>query len=396
MTHYVNPLLHPLISTTPTLPSAPLSPPSSSTSPSPYLHDTVSSTPDLPIAARFLRPSMSDLTHALPPSPVDEHGRLVGWRESQMPDMDGSDSGHSGGPVAGAGAGVGKAGRHSLPAMTREQQGLYATTSSHASLASTLPAEPDRLRASGRLSSFNFRSRHPLRPAASGTKLHKGSSQVPAEVLAPPPVPQALRDALEAVAEMLAGHEDLSAKLKEQWARAFPLVRGLAAIWSDQPWFLQVYARYILALEEALALLDLYLPSTHTPPSTSYFGGSRKVKTPGLDKEQRKLAKVLMRLEERAAEAGESSLSICLSKPLMRLGKLPLLMQNLLYHTDGVALEWEQTRAMALEVDALVRSIEDEKVEEEEREKTRDALARIEGINDKVSSNDIIKFEMVR
>lgn len=40
---------------------------------------------------------------------------------------------------------------------------------------------------------------------------------------------------------------------------------------------------------------------------------------------------------------------------------------------------------MALEIDALVRSIEDEKIEEEEREKSRDLLARIEGINDKVS-----------
>lgn len=35
-----------------------------------------------------------------------------------------------------------------------------------------------------------------------------------------------------------------------------------------------------------------------------------------------------------------------------------------------------QTRAMALEVDALVRSIEDEKVEEEERERVRAVLSR--------------------
>ena len=36
-----------------------------------------------------------------------------------------------------------------------------------------------------------------------------------------------------------------------------------------------------------------------------------------------------------SADAGESSLGICLSKPLMRLGKLPLLMQALLYHTGA-------------------------------------------------------------
>lgn len=46
---------------------------------------------------------------------------------------------------------------------------------------------------------------------------------------------------------------------------------------------------------------------------------------------------MLLTLEERAAEAGESSLSICLSKPLMRLSKLPLLMQALLYHTGSLS-----------------------------------------------------------
>jgi hypothetical protein len=69
---------------------------------------------------------------------------------------------------------------------------------------------------------------------------------------------------------------------------------------------------------------------------------------------------------------------------------------------------------MALEVDALVRSIEDEKIEEEQRERvrstgyyqpdtmkadsgvfvqTRDVLARIEGINDRVSFPDLASHE---
>lgn len=74
-----------------------------------------------------------------------------------------------------------------------------------------------------------------------------------------------------------------------------------------------------------------------------------------------------------------------LSKPLQRLSKLPLLMQALLYHTDAAAsYEYERTRAMALEIDALVRSIEDEKIEEEEREQVRDIFARVDGIKDKV------------
>lgn len=110
-------------------------------------------------------------------------------------------------------------------------------------------------------------------------------------------------------------------------------------------------------------------------------------------------------------------MGICLSKPLMRLSKLPLLMQALLYHTGwsyipfvatstlkltfplscrsyhtrmgkgrrssflrvllGMFADFSaftinaKTRAMALEVDALVRSIEDEKIDEEAREKVR-------------------------
>lgn len=47
---------------------------------------------------------------------------------------------------------------------------------------------------------------------------------------------------------------------------------------------------------------------------------------------------------------------------------------------------------MALEVDALVRSIEDEKIEEDEREKVRDVLARIDGIKDKVRLPPLFVF----
>lgn len=63
-----------------------------------------------------------------------------------------------------------------------------------------------------------------------------------------------------------------SSARREQWAKAFPLVRGLAGIWSDQPWFLDVYAKYILSLEEALATIDSCLPSTVSfslPPRSS-------------------------------------------------------------------------------------------------------------------------------
>lgn len=93
-----------------------------------------------------------------------------------------------------------------------------------------------------------------------------------------------------------------------------------------------------------------------------------------------KICKQLHRLEENAVEKGETGLAISLSKPFQRLLKYPLLFQNLLYHTDPSTFEYESTLQMVSEVEDIVRSIEDEKIQKEERDKTRDAFARIEGL----------------
>ena len=94
-----------------------------------------------------------------------------------------------------------------------------------------------------------------------------------------------------------------------------------------------------------------------------------------------KVCKALQRLEETAVEKGETGLAISLSKPFQRLLKYPLLFQNLLYHTDPSTYEYESTLQMVAEVETIVRSIEDEKIQKEERDKTRDAFARIEGLD---------------
>lgn len=99
-----------------------------------------------------------------------------------------------------------------------------------------------------------------------------------------------------------------------------------------------------------------------------------------------RLGKALLSLEELAAERGESGLQISLSKPFQRLLKYPLLFQNLLFNTDPSLKEYEATLAMVDDVEEIVRAIEDEKASMEEREKTRDVWARIEGLDkDKVS-----------
>ncbi len=93
-----------------------------------------------------------------------------------------------------------------------------------------------------------------------------------------------------------------------------------------------------------------------------------------------RLSKTLTQLEELAAQRGEAGLAISLSKPFQRLLKYPLLFQNLLFNTSPSTREYEATLAMVDEVEAIVRSIEDEKTSSEERERARDAWARVEGI----------------
>ena len=86
------------------------------------------------------------------------------------------------------------------------------------------------------------------------------------------------------------------------------------------------------------------------------------------------------RLEEIASDKGETGLAISLSKPFQRLLKYPLMFQNLLFHTDPSTFEYEATLQMVAGVERIVRSIEDEKIQKEERDMTRDIFARIEGL----------------
>jgi hypothetical protein len=97
--------------------------------------------------------------------------------------------------------------------------------------------------------------------------------------------------------------------------------------------------------------------------------------------EWQKVCKFIQKLEEDACEKGETGLAITLSKPFQRLLKYPLLFQNLLFHTDPSTFEYESTLQMVAEVETIVRSIEDEKIQKEERDKTRDVFARIEGLD---------------
>jgi hypothetical protein len=130
----------------------------------------------------------------------------------------------------------------------------------------------------------------------------------------------------------------------------------------------------VLHLEEALEQVEHALTTYTSQPNKR---ASRRLDETDLGK----LGKFLFSLEELAADKGESGLQISLSKPFQRLLKYPLLFQNLLFNTDPSLKEYEATLAMVDEVEEIVRTIEDEKASNEEREKTRDIWARIDGLD---------------
>lgn len=136
-----------------------------------------------------------------------------------------------------------------------------------------------------------------------------------------------------------------------------------------QSHILHGYATYVLHLERALEQVDNALSTA-----------SKKPKKQDAD-QWLKICQYLQKLEITASEKGETGLAISLSKPFQRLLKYPLLFQNLLYHTDPSTFEYESTLQMVAEVETIVRSIEDEKIQKEERDKTRDVFARIESLD---------------
>lgn len=130
----------------------------------------------------------------------------------------------------------------------------------------------------------------------------------------------------------------------------------------------------MLHLEEALEQVEHALATFTSQPNKR---ASRRLDETDLGR----LGKILYSLEELAADRGESGLQISLSKPFQRLLRYPLLFQNLLFNTDPSLKEYEATLAMVDDVEEIVRTIEDEKATNEERVKTRDVWARIEGLD---------------
>lgn len=89
----------------------------------------------------------------------------------------------------------------------------------------------------------------------------------------------------------------------------------------------------------------------------------------------------MQKLEINAQDRGETGLVISLSKAFQRLLKYSMLFQALLFHTDPWMHEYEGALQLVAEVESIIRGIEDTKDQTEERDKTRDVLARIKGLD---------------
>lgn len=198
--NYTNPLLHPLLSTSPRM-SSPPTPSGQFTRQS--LPAATASSADLPIAARFLRSSPSSLSS----SSLDHLPEIR---------LEGDD--------ACCRAALDKETRRSSSASSQPLPSPSPRNASSTGLGGV----------TGRLAAFAFgRSRQERSSSAPSSSRSSERDPVGRPVTAPP-LPDALRRVLEATLDMLKGHEALSAKLKEQWTKSFPLVRGLGATWSDQ------------------------------------------------------------------------------------------------------------------------------------------------------------------
>lgn len=189
------------------------------------------------------------------------------------------------------------------------------------------------------------------------------------------PLPPSLREVLVAMSDVLVeAHGMLSDALKARYEEQWPLVRSLADIFTKYAHIFQRYATYVCHLQRAMEELE------EAALMERAFRGKR------LKKERLSntvgLGRTVAALEACAAEQGYAGLSIFASMPFQRLLKYPLLFQNLLFHTDPSTTEFESTVSMVVDIERLVRSIEDEKVNAEERDKMLDCFARIDGITD--------------
>ncbi|KAJ7063238.1 hypothetical protein C8F01DRAFT_1209582 [Mycena amicta] len=384
---FIDPMLHPFSAPTPQLSSTPNLDYDYYRTNSP-----VESNDHLPpIAARFMSPSPTVMQSTASPSSQshkdtpnidgesldtdeedeggDQLGRGYGNRQGQLAKQNHPRSPYrsNGSKSGGKSVPFPSRSHHSLPPPPRTNQ-LNGSTHSLGRQGSVVDRERERNYSQGQASKASAPKPGMLRKLK---KSQTTNDSIFGESVAPHQLPDDLRICLEVVdSGVFEGHKRLSDALKKRYDDQFPLVRSLADVFVSNSDIFHGYATYVLHLERALEQVDDALSNvTNKKPKKQDVA------------EWQKVCKFVQKLEETASEKGETGLAITLSKPFQRLLKYPLLFQNLLFHTDPSTFEYESTLQMVAEVETIVRSIEDEKIQKEERDKTRDVFARIEGLD---------------
>ncbi|KAI0934172.1 hypothetical protein AcV5_006106 [Taiwanofungus camphoratus] len=401
---FIDPLLHPYSAPSPVASPSPLD-----YEEYPHTDTPRESLEHLPIAARFLSPlgfRSDSPTSPLTPPPVrekDNHPNIDGESMNSAEEDEAEDR-------LGAAyystrqkmsIGMSQAAKHNHPRSPYRNAGIRTGTSKFGTAVpfpsrshQSLPPSPRNAMASstqslGRQSFAAERDRdYPGEsgaPSMKATVTSGGTSvlrkfrrsnatrdDIANGAVPPHQLPEDLRKCLEVIeGGILEGNIKLSESLRKRYEEQYPLVRSLADVFVTNSHILHGYATYVLHLERALEQVDNAL---------STASASKKPKKQDADQWMR-VCQSMQRLEVIASEKGETGLAISLSKPFQRLLKYPLLFQNLLFHTDPSTFEYESTLQMVAEVETIVRSIEDEKIQKEERDKTRDVFARIEGLD---------------
>ena len=372
---YLDALLHPLRfspSTSPHPPAAPSNAPHETPSRgrlSVGMSAAAGSSSDLPIASRFMSTAGSSDGHSTP------NAAALGQAQAQL-----------------------DAGPHSP-----YSAGMGHSSAPHSRRASVVNARPSASRTSlAQGLGIGSAVRNPPQKPAPGASTRpnakrwssRAASQVGyADAGLSVPLPASLRIVLESLFDgLLEGHALLSEALKARYEEQYPLVRSLADVFLKYQYILKHYALYVCHLERALdeleeaSLMERAMRGKRIKrerlTQTVGLGRAVAVSTPQ-SCPCLPLTSLWQSLEAAAAERGECGLSIFLSMPFQRLLKYPLLFQNLLFHTDPSMYEFENTVGMVVDVERIVRSIEDEKTNSEERDRLRDAFARIDGITDR-------------
>lgn len=109
-------------------------------------------------------------------------------------------------------------------------------------------------------------------------------------------------------------------------------------------------------------------------------GGGRRPPKKELDHRLVKIGPHLRRVEENAREMGEAGLVIALAKPFQRLLKYHLFFRILLFRTNLVASEYGGVLKMVTEIETIVGSIGDKRIQEEHCNMW-DVLGRIDGLD---------------